>query len=70
MNGIVWDDPDIRAQRRNIMLKCMSVLFAVSLMAATILSGCVILPLDWCGGGGYYGGGRYYRSYPYSPPDR
>ena len=39
-------------------MKRMSVLLMVGLLAATILSGCVIVPL-----GGWYGGGRYERGY-------
>ena len=42
------------------------------LLTATLLSGCVIVPLGgWAyGGGGYYrghGGGGYYYSSPYRP---
>jgi hypothetical protein len=52
-------------------MKRISVVLAVGLLAATILSGCVIVPLGgWYGGGGYYrgygGGGRYHSS-PYHP---
>jgi hypothetical protein len=52
-------------------MKRMSLVLVVGLLAATILSGCVIVPLGgwWYGDGGYYGGGGYYRyhSSPYRP---
>jgi hypothetical protein len=53
-------------------MKRMSVVFAVGLLAATLLSGCVIVPLGGWGYGerGYYrgyGGGGYYYSSPYRP---
>ncbi len=53
-------------------MKRMSVLLAVGLLAATILSGCVVVPLGYWGhgDGGYYrghGGGGYYHSYPDRP---
>ena len=59
-------DPDRLVQRRNRM-KRMSLVLAVGVLAATILSGCVIVPLGgWYGGGEYergYGRGGYYRNY-------
>ena len=53
-------------------MKRMSVVLAVGLLAATILSGCVIVPLGGWGydDGGYYrghGGRGYYHSYPDHP---
>ena len=58
-------------------MKRMSVGFAVGLLAATLLSGCVIVPRGgWgYGEGGYYyrghGGGGGYSHYQYqSPPYR
>ena len=41
-------------------MKQVTKLFAVALLAATILSGCVIVPA-----GGWYGDGWYARPYPY-----
>jgi hypothetical protein len=54
------------------MIKRMSVMLAVGLLAGTILAGCVVVPL---GGWEYDGGGYYYRHHPspYRPhyqPDR
>jgi len=52
-------------------MKSMRMVFALVLLAATILSGCVIVPLDgWYGyghGPGHGGGGYYhhYGPYPY-----
>ena len=43
-------------------MKRMGVVLAVGLLAATILSGCVIVPL-----GGWHGGGGYHHPYPYRP---
>ena len=52
-------------------MKSLSMVLALVLMAATLLSGCVIVPLGgWGYGGGYYrdhGGGGYYHSSPYRP---
>jgi hypothetical protein len=53
-------------------MKRISVVLAVGLLAATILSGCVIVPLGgWgYGDGGYYrghGGRGYYHSSPDHP---
>ena len=45
-------------------MKRMSVVLAVGVLVATILSGCVIVPL---GGWGYYGGGGYHHPYAYRP---
>ncbi len=44
-------------------MKRMGVLLVVALMAASILSGCVIVPV-----GGWYGRGGYYHHYPYAYP--
>jgi hypothetical protein len=48
-------------------MKRMTVVLAVGVLVATILSGCVIVPLGgWYGGGGYgrgHGRGGYYRNY-------
>jgi hypothetical protein len=41
-------------------MKRLGVLLAVALLAATILSGCVIVPFD-----GWYGYGYRYHPYPY-----
>jgi hypothetical protein len=41
------------------------VLLAVLMLAATVLSGCVIVPVD-----GYYGYGYHYRPYAYPYPYR
>jgi hypothetical protein len=46
-------------------MKHMSVLLAVALLTAAVLSGCVIVPLD-----GYYGYGYHYHPYAYSYPYR
>jgi hypothetical protein len=51
-------------------MKRLGVMLAVGLLAATILSGCVIVPLGGWGYGdrGYYRGhGGYYHSYPDRP---
>ncbi len=60
--GIVQADLHTPSHGEEIM-KRMGVLLAVALMAATILSGCVVVPA-----GGWYGGGGYYRPYPYHHP--
>lgn len=46
-------------------MKRIAVLLAVALFAASILSGCVIVPLD-----GYYGYGYHYGPYAYPYPYR
>jgi hypothetical protein len=46
-------------------MKRMGVLLAVLVLAATLLSGCVIVPYD-----GYYGYGYHYRPYAYPYPYR
>jgi len=48
-------------------MKSMGMVFALVLLAATILSGCVIVPLGGWNGYGYgHGGGGYYHHYgPY-----
>ena len=43
-------------------MKHMVKLLAIALLAATFLSGCVIVPA-----GGWYGDGGYYRPYAYRP---
>lgn len=53
--GIVWIDLHGPSQRGRIM-KHLGKLLAVGLLAATILSGCVIVPV-----------GGWYRPYPYRP---
>ena len=62
------------------MIKRMSAMLAVGLLAVTLLAGCVVVPLGgWgYGDGGYYrgdGGGGHYRYHPspyrpYYQPDR
>jgi hypothetical protein len=47
------------------IMKRMSVLLAVAVLAASILSGCVIVPVD-----GFYGYGYHYRPYAYPYPYR
>jgi len=45
-------------------MKRVSVVLAVALIAASILSGCVIVPLE-----GWHGRGGYHRPYdPYAHP--
>lgn len=44
-------------------MKRLGVLLAVAMLAATILSGCVIVPVD-----GWYGYGYRYHPYPYGYP--
>lgn len=58
--GIVQADLFVPPQRRKTM-KRMGVLLAVALLAVSILSGCVIVPVD-----GFYGHG--YRSYGHPHP--
>jgi hypothetical protein len=62
------------------MRRRVNVMLIVGLLGATLLTGCVVVPLGgWgYGGGGYYrreGGGGHYRYQsspyrPYYPPDR
>ena len=56
-------EPSLRGDN----MKTMSKVFAVVLLAATILSGCVVVPLGgWYGYGYGHGGGGYYHHYgPY-----
>jgi 5-formyltetrahydrofolate cyclo-ligase len=52
-------------------MKSKGMVLALILMAATLLSGCVIVPLGGWHGHGYrhgYGGGGYYQHY--GPPYR
>ncbi len=43
-------------------MKRMSLVLAIGVLTATILSGCVIVPLGgWYVDGGYYRGGGYYH---------
>lgn len=46
-------------------MKRMGALLAIALLAASILSGCVIVPLD-----GYYGYGYQHRPHAYPHPYR
>jgi len=51
-------------------MKQIRAVLAVGLLVATILSGCVIVPVGgWEEEGGYrgHGGGWYYHSSPYHP---
>ncbi len=43
-------------------MKRMSLVLAIGVLTATILSGCVVVPLGgWYVDGGYYRGGGYYH---------
>ncbi len=57
--GIVQEDLHEPSQKRKIM-KHIGKLLALALLAAAILSGCVIVPA-----GGWYGDGWRYHPYPY-----
>jgi hypothetical protein len=48
-------------------MKSLSMVFALVLLAVTMLSGCVIVPLGGWYGHGHGGGGHYhpYGPYPY-----
>ncbi len=47
-------------------MKRMGMLFAVALLAATLLAGCVIVPYGgWYGEGYGYRPHHYYRPYPH-----
>ena len=51
--------------RRGRIMKRLGVLLAVALLAATILSGCVIVPVDGFYGYGYHQPRPYAYPYPY-----
>ncbi len=40
-------------------MKRLGMVLAIAVLAGSILSGCVVVPLD-----GYYGGHGYYRGHP------
>lgn len=49
-------------------MKRMGKVLGVVLLAATLLSGCVVVPYGgWGSHGGYYGGGGYHRHYGGGP---
>ena len=39
-------------------MKAVKIIVAVTI--AAVLSGCVVYPIGYRGGGGYYGGGHYH----------
>ncbi len=48
-------------------MKTWAGLLATALLAAAILSGCIVVPDPWPYGGGYYAGPHYRYPYPYPP---
>ncbi len=58
---VAFHEPPLRGK----IMKRMSVLIAVAVLAASLLSGCVIVPVD-----GFYGYGYHYRPYAYPYPYR
>ena len=51
-------------------MKRLSVVLAIGVLTATVLAGCVVMPLGgWYVDGGYYRGGGYYHYHaaPYRP---